>query len=116
MTNIRKFIQTEEENVNLFTVSFACLTMIAIENYSFLLFLSSYRTFTSIGLGNKFFMPRSDRQTFLAPDTLARGQGKKLHELYATRSHNTSSVRRADNSKAHLMSSLLVTNLLIIHL
>jgi len=44
---------------------------------------------TYIGFRNKFSMPRSNRQTFVACGTLARSRGKKLHELDATLSHNT---------------------------
>ena len=52
-------------------------------------------------------MQRFNRQTFVAPGMLATGREKKLHELYATRSHNTSSVMRVDNSKTHFMSSTI---------
>ena len=34
-------------------------------------------------------MLRPDRQIFVAPGTLARGRGKKLHELYASKSQTT---------------------------
>ena len=56
------------------------------------------------GLGNKSSMLRSDRQMFVAPSMLARGRGRKLQELYASKSHNTSFLERGTNNKVYVES------------
>ncbi|KAJ8425388.1 hypothetical protein Cgig2_018477 [Carnegiea gigantea] len=55
-------------------------------------------------LGNKSSMPRSDRQMFVAPSMLAGGCGRKLQELYASKSHNTSFLERGTNNKIYVKS------------
>ena len=56
------------------------------------------------GLGNKSSMLGSDRQMFVAPGMLARGRGRKLQELYASKSHNTSFLERGTNNKVYVES------------
>jgi len=53
-------------------------------------------------------MPRSDKQIFIAPGMLARGHGKKLHELYASKCHNTCFVEKGANPNVHLKSSTII--------
>ena len=56
------------------------------------------------GIGSKSSMLRPDRQIFVAPGTLARGRGKKLHELYASKSQTTL-IGRSMNSQGEFQSS-----------
>ncbi|KAJ8430535.1 hypothetical protein Cgig2_025464 [Carnegiea gigantea] len=59
-------------------------------------------------LRNKSSMLRSDKQMFVAPGLLAKGHGKKLYELYASKSQSTSFIGRATNSKGHHESSTII--------
>ena len=56
------------------------------------------------GIGSKPPVLRPDRQMFVAPGTLARGRGKKLHELYGPKSQNTLT-GRVVNSQGQFQSS-----------
>ncbi|KAJ8430533.1 hypothetical protein Cgig2_025462 [Carnegiea gigantea] len=62
--------------------------------YSFKLKRQASMKMTSIKseneLGNKSSMPRSDKQIFVAPVMVAKGRGKKLYELYTSKSQSTS--------------------------
>jgi len=61
-----------------------------MKNDIFLLAFVTYRKMTSTesgnGIGSKSSVVKSNRQMFVAPRALARGCGKKLHELYASKS------------------------------
>ncbi|KAJ8422676.1 hypothetical protein Cgig2_025365 [Carnegiea gigantea] len=68
-------------------------------------------TSTSIGngLGNKSSMPRSDMQMFVAPGMLARGCGRKLHGLYASKSHSTCFLEVGINNKGYVESPATIS-------
>ncbi|KAJ8433200.1 hypothetical protein Cgig2_004332 [Carnegiea gigantea] len=53
-------------------------------------------------------IPRSNRQMFIAHGMLARGHRRKLHELYASKSHNPSFVERGANNKVYVESSAII--------
>ncbi|KAJ8428149.1 LOW QUALITY PROTEIN: hypothetical protein Cgig2_011522 [Carnegiea gigantea] len=107
-------------NVCIVSLAYTCLLW---KMTTFTSVLSTSRKMTSIelgnGLGNKSSMPKSDKQLFVAPGMLARGCGKKLHELYASKSHNTCFVERGANPNVHLGSSTIIgkspNNLLMRH-